>query len=98
MLIVFWNLLRRLRSSTPEERLKEIADNADMIVRGYAFTWKNGNISVLNLYHPESAMYFNPEGKMLESSMDEIEQAIVLKIWKEDSQFMEETNAQVLSV
>lgn len=43
-------------------------------------------------------MYFNPEGKMLESSMDEIEQAIVLKIWKEDSQFMEETNAQVLSV
>ena len=32
-----------------EEKLKEIADNADMIVRGYAFTKKDKNISVLNL-------------------------------------------------
>ena len=77
----------------PEEKLQEIADQADMIVRGYAFTRKDGNIAVLNLYHPESAMYISPEGKMLESSMDEIEQAIVLKIWKEDSEFMEEADA-----
>ena len=76
-----------------EERIQEIADKADMIVRGYAFTWKDGNVSVLNIYHPESAMYFSPEGKMLESSMDDIEQAIVLKIWEEDSQFMKETDA-----
>ena len=77
----------------PEEKIQKIADEADMIVRGYAFTRKGENIAVLNLYHPESAMYFRKDGKMLESSMDEIEQAIVLKIWEEDSQFMEEEDA-----
>jgi len=77
----------------PEEKIQEIADNADMIVRGYAFTKKDRNIAVLNLYHPESAMYISPEGKMLESIMDEIEQTIVLKIWESDSQFMEAADA-----
>ncbi len=48
---------------------------------------------MLNLYHPESAMYISLEGKMLESTMDEIEQTIVLKIWESDSQFMEEADA-----
>ena len=73
-----------------KEKLREIADNADMIVRGYAFTKKDNNISVLNLNRPSSAMYMSPEGKMLESTMDEIEQAIVLNIWERDSQFMED--------
>ena len=74
-----------------EEKLKEIADNADMIVRGYAFTKKDKNISVLNLNRPTSAMYMSPEGKRLESTMDDIEQAIVLNIWERDSQFMEDS-------
>ncbi|MBQ6483133.1 MAG: hypothetical protein IJI45_18675 [Anaerolineaceae bacterium] len=74
-----------------EKRIKEIADNADMIVRGYAFTKKNNNIAVLNLNRPTSAMYMTPDGKMLESTMDEIEQAIVLNIWEQDSQFVEES-------
>ncbi len=74
-----------------EEKLREIADNADMIIRGYAFTKKDQNISVLNLNRPSSAMYMSSEGKMLESTMDEIEQAIVLKIWERDSQFMEDS-------
>ena len=76
-----------------EERIMEIADAADMIVRGYAFTKKDGNISVLNLNRPDCAMLMTPEGKMLESSMDEIEQAIVFKIWEEDSEFMEVESA-----
>ncbi len=74
-----------------EEKIKEIADNADMIVRGYAFTKKDNNISVLNLNRPASAMYMSPVGKMLESTMDDIEQAIVLNIWERDSQFMEDS-------
>ena len=74
-----------------EKRIKEIADNADMIVRGYAFTKKNNNIAVLNLNRLTSAMYMTPDGKMLESTMDEIEQAIVLNIWEQDSQFVEES-------
>ena len=52
-----------------ESKLREIADAADMIVRGYAFTKKDGNISVLNLNRPDCAMLMTPSGKMLESSI-----------------------------
>ena len=63
----------------PEEKLREIADSADMIVRGYAFTRKGDNISVLNLNDGTGAMLLSPEGKLLETNMDPIEQVIVLK-------------------
>ena len=36
------------------------------------------------------AMVISNQGKMLETNMDPIEQALVLKIWANDSQFMEE--------
>ncbi len=73
-----------------DDELKIIADNADMIVKWYAFTRKEGFISILNLKHPDHAMVISNQGKMLETNMDPIEQALVLKIWANDSQFMEE--------
>ena len=72
-----------------DEELKQIADKADMIVKWYAFTRKGKFISVLNLKHPDHAMLISEEGKMLETNMDPIEQAMVLKIWENDSEFME---------
>ena len=77
----------------PEERIREIADRADMIVRGYAFTRKDGNISVLNLNNGRSAMLLSPDGKLLETNMDPIEQVIVLNIWEQDAEFMEAADA-----
>ena len=77
----------------PELNLREIADRADMIVRGYAFTKRDGNISVINLNKPSSALYMTAQGKLLESNMDEIEQAIVLKIWENDAEYMEAAHA-----
>lgn len=76
-----------------DKELIAIADAANMIVHGYAFTRKNGNISILNLNKPSRAMVIDPNGKMLESSMDPIEQTIVLKIWEKDAEFMEDENA-----
>lgn len=76
-----------------EKELIEIADAANMIVRGYAFTRKNGNIFILNLNRPTHAMVINNDGKMLESSMDPVEQTLVLKIWENDSEFMEDEDA-----
>ena len=73
-----------------EEELKLIADKADIIVKWYAFTRKDKFISILNLKHPDHAMLISEEGKMLETNMDSIEQALVLKIWEQDSQFMEQ--------
>ena len=40
----------------PDEKIKIIADNADMVVGGYAFTKKDGKIAVLNINNPEYAM------------------------------------------
>ena len=77
----------------PENQLKEIADNADMIIRNYAFTRKDNVISILNLKNPEHAMVISPDGTMFETNMDEIEQVIVLNIWKNDAEYMESANA-----
>ena len=76
-----------------EKQLEEIAANADMIVNNYAFTRKNGNISVLNLRKPNRAMVISGDGKMLETNMDEIEQVIVQNIWEKDAEYMEKADA-----
>ncbi|MBR4791694.1 MAG: hypothetical protein IK024_12450 [Treponema sp.] len=77
----------------PENQLNEIAEKADMIIRNYAFTRKDNVISILNLKNPEHAMVISPDGTMLETNMDEIEQVIVLNIWKNDAEYMESANA-----
>ncbi|MBR3274204.1 MAG: hypothetical protein IKF98_09855 [Clostridia bacterium] len=73
----------------PETMVREIADKADMIIRGYAFTRDGDLIRVFNLNDRESSMVITPEGVMVETNMDEIEQALVLDIWSKDSKYME---------
>ena len=68
-----------------------IADAAEMIVGGYAFLRKGEYITIVNLNQKdEHVMVITKEGKMLESSMDPIEQVIALKKWKQNAQFMED--------
>ena len=38
------------------DKIKEIADKADMIVNGYAFTRENNQIRILNLNNLEKAL------------------------------------------
>ena len=74
-----------------EEKKIAIADEAEMIVGGYAFLRKGENILIVNLNRETvHAMLISKEGKMLESSMDPIEQEIALKKWKVNAEFMEE--------
>lgn len=75
------------------ERIKEIADRADMIVNGYAFTRENGQIRILNLNNTEKALVISEDGMVLETTMDDIEIRIVLDYWEEDREFMEDENA-----
>ena len=74
----------------PETMIREIADKADMIIKGYAFTREDDLIRVFNLNDRESSMVITPDGMMVETNMDEIEQALVLDIWSKDSKYMEE--------
>ncbi len=78
----------------PVEEKQKIADDADMIVNGYSFTYKDDNVMVvnLNLAIPH-AMLMTREGKMLESSMEPIEQTIAMEIWSENKEFMEVKSA-----
>ena len=78
----------------PEDKKWEIADAADMIVSGFAFKRGGETIQIVNLNKNEPhVMIISPSGKMLESSMDPIEQTIALDIWKNDAEFMEDANA-----
>ena len=73
--------------------IKEIADKADMIVNGYAFTRENNQIRVLNLNNLDKALVISEDGNVLETTMDDIEIRIVLDYWKTDQKFMENENA-----
>ena len=52
--------------------VKQVADAADMIVNGYAFTRCAEGFRVLNLNRPDRAVVFSSDGKVLETSMDDI--------------------------
>ena len=68
----------------------KVADEADMIVNGYAFTRNQENYRVLNLNRPDRAAVFAKNGKVLETSMDDIEISIVKDYLKKNRKFMEE--------
>lgn len=75
------------------DKIKEIADRADMIIDGYAFTREKNQIRILNLNNPEKALVISKDGKVLETTMDDIEIHIVLDYWNKDREFMEDENA-----
>ena len=70
--------------------VKQVADAADMIVNGYAFTRCTEGFRVLNLNHPDHAVVFSDSGKVLETSMDDIEVRIAGDSLKKNRKFMEE--------
>ena len=69
--------------------IKDIADKADMIINGYAFTRDGEYIRILNLEHiNHAAVIFN--NKIIETNMDDIEARIVLDYYNNNKQFMED--------
>ena len=68
--------------------IEEIADKADMIINGYAFTKDGDYIRVLNLNCVNHAAVFL-NGKIVETNMDDIENQIVMDYYDENKQFME---------
>ena len=79
------------------DKIKEIADQADMIVNGYAFTRDNNQIKILNLNNLDKALVISEDGEVLETTMDDIEIRIVLDYWNSDRKFMEDEDAEILS-
>ena len=70
--------------------IKQIADAADMIVNGYAFTRCPEGYRVLNLNRPDRAVFFSKNGDVLETSMDDIEVSIASDYFEKNRIFLEE--------
>lgn len=70
--------------------IKNIADKADMIINGYAFTKCDEGYQILNLNKPGSAVVLSIFGEVLETSMDDIEIEIVKDYYKKNRELMEE--------
>ena len=66
-----------------------VADEANMIVNGYAFKKDGQNVRVLNLNNPDKATVINEELGVIETSMDDIEIAIVIDYYDRNKKFME---------
>ena len=75
------------------DKIKEIEDKADMIVNGYAITRENDQIRILNLNNLDKALVISADGKVLKTTMDDIEIRIVLDYWNSDREFMEDEDA-----
>lgn len=70
--------------------IKTIADKADIIINGYAFTRNDDRIQVLNLNCPDKAVVFNTEGEVLETTMDDIELSIASRYLLQNLKYMED--------
>ena len=70
--------------------IKSIADKADLIINGYAFTRKDDCIHVLNLNSPDKAVVFSRSGEVLETTMDDIELSIASRYLQQNQKYMED--------
>lgn len=66
-----------------------IAEKANMIVNGYAFTIIPAGIQAVNLAR-NTACVFGSDGSVIESSMDDIEMEIVSDYYRRNKTFMED--------
>ncbi len=71
-----------------DSEIKTVADTADMIVCGYAFTKCDLGFRVLNLHDTNKAVVISDEGEVLETSMNDIEISIVKKYYNRNKELL----------
>ena len=67
--------------------MKEIADAADMVVNGYAYTRVDDNIRVLNLRTGKAA-FVTSGHEVSETNMDDLDLGVAMRYLIENEQFM----------
>lgn len=77
-----------------EKKIKAIAESAELIVCGYAFSQTaEGVIRVVNLHAPFHALVMSKKGETIETNMDDIEISIVCKYWNRNKKMLEKAYA-----
>lgn len=69
--------------------IKELADAADTIVSGYAFTRLPDGYRVVNLNRLESVALFSKDGDVIETSMCDIETVIAARYLEKNREFID---------
>lgn len=72
-----------------DKKIRDIAENADVIISGYAFSKNDLGISVVNLNFPDSSAVFGKDDEMIETSMDDIELSIARDYLQKSKKYME---------
>ena len=70
-----------------EEKARNIAENSDLVLNGYAVTLDAGNFRVVNLRTGKAA-YIMTSGELSETNMDEVESAIAMRIVSENRKYI----------
>lgn len=70
------------------EELKRVANNADFIVNGYAFSKLGDDVRVINLDFPDRAAVLSPSGDVIETTMDDLELDIVHDYLLRNAEFL----------
>jgi hypothetical protein len=71
----------------PEAKMKEVADAADMVVNGYAYTFLGDNIRILNLRTGKAALV-TPSREISETNMDDMDIGVAMRYLIDNEQFM----------
>jgi hypothetical protein len=70
-----------------EAKMKEVADAADMVVNGYAYTFIGDNIRILNLRTGKAALV-TPSREISETNMDDMDIGVAMRYLIDNEQFM----------
>lgn len=73
-----------------EEKAMTIAENADIVLNGYAVTRDSENFRVVNLRTGKAA-YIMASGELSETNMDDVESAIAVRIISENRKYILES-------
>lgn len=76
------------RKHIREDKIKAIADEADLIVNGYAFLKNDNSIKVINLRQTEKLTILDMDGLVIFTTMDEIEVDIVLDYYNRNRKYI----------
>lgn len=71
----------------PKQKAKKIADAADMVVDGFAVLRHELGYRIVNL-NSGNVVVVSPKHEVLESSMDEIEEALAIRNLTENIEFL----------
>ena len=71
----------------PEAKMKEVADAADMVVNGYAYTFIGDNIRILNLRTGKAALV-TPSHEISETNKDDLDVGVAMRYLVDNEQFM----------